>query len=138
MTPSPLRAPALAAVAVGGALGAVLRHLLCSAFPDSAGDFPWTVFTVNVVGCALLALLPAVAVVRRRPLLTPLLGTGVLGGFTTMSTYGEQSRALAAGGHPVLAGAYVGGTLAAALTAVMLAGRVADRLRPRDAAQEDR
>jgi len=47
----------LGAVAVGGGAGAVLRHLLSSAFPDRATGFPWTIFTVNVVGC-LLALPP--------------------------------------------------------------------------------
>lgn len=138
MTPSPLRASVLAAVAVGGAVGAVLRFWLSSAFPDASGTFPWTIFTVNVMGCGLLALLPALAAVRRHPLLTPLLGTGVLGGFTTMSTYGEQSRALVASGHPVLAGAYVGGTVAAAVAAALLAGRVAARSGQGGAAADDR
>ncbi len=135
MTPSPLRASVLAVVAVGGAAGAVLRLLLSSAFPDDAGTFPWTIFTVNVVGCALLAALPSLAAVRRRPLLAPLLGTGVLGGFTTMSAYGEQSRALVAGGHPALAGAYVAGTLAATVAAALVLGRVAARGGRGDAAE---
>jgi fluoride exporter len=115
----------LALVALGGALGSLLRYALSTAFPDAAGGFPWTVFAVNVVGCTLLALLPASAAVRRHHLLPPLLGTGVLGGFTTFSTYGEQSRALAAGGHDGLAAAYVLGTLAACLLAVLAAGRLA-------------
>jgi CrcB protein len=56
-----------------------------------------------------------------------LLGTGVLGGFTTMSTYGEQSRALVSSGHDVLAATYVVGTLAACLLAVRLAAPAASR-----------
>jgi CrcB protein len=120
----PLRAPVVAVVAVGGAVGAELRYLLSMLLPDPAGGFPWTIFAVNVVGCALLALLPWCAAVRSRPLLPPLLGTGVLGGFTTLSTYGEQSRALAADGHVVLAGVYVVGTLVACLTAVLVAGHL--------------
>jgi CrcB protein len=57
-------------------------------------------------------------------LLPPLLGPGLLGGFTTLSTYAEQARALAAAGRTALAGAYVLGTLAACLVAVLLADQV--------------
>ena len=133
--PSPLRLPAVAVVAVGGAVGALLRHALTTAFPDVSGGFPWTVLAVNVVGCALLAALPASAVVRRHPLLSPLLGAGVLGGFTTLSAYGEQARALAAGGHDALAAAYVLGTLAACLVAVRTVRRLAPA--PRAPGQEE-
>jgi CrcB protein len=111
-------------VALGGALGAVLRELLTLAVPDSSTGFPWTVFAVNVVGCAALAALPAVTAVLEHPLLPPLLGPGLLGGFTTLSTYAEQARALAAAGRTALAGAYVLGTLAACLVAVLLADQV--------------
>jgi CrcB protein len=116
--------PVLAAVAVGGAAGALLRYGLTTAFPDGSGSFPWTVLAINIVGCFLLALLPGLSVVRRRPLLTPALGPGVLGGFTTLSAYAEQSRALLAGGHDVLAAAYVVGTLAACLLAVAAGARL--------------
>lgn len=118
---------AVAAVALGGAAGAVLRHALTLGFPDQAGRFPWTVLAINVVGCGLLAMLPALPTVRRHPLLAPLLGTGVLGGFTTLSTYSEQARALASSGHVGLAGAYVVGTLAACLLAVLAGDRLAVR-----------
>jgi len=56
--------------------------------------------------------------------LPPLLGTGVLGGYTTLSTYAEQTRALLASGHVATAAAYVVGTLAACLAAVALADRL--------------
>jgi len=125
--PHPPTAPALAAVAVGGAAGALLRYCLTTAFPDGSGSFPWTILAVNVSGCFLLALLPGLTVVRRRPLLTPLLGPGLLGGFTTLSAYAEQSRALAAGGHAVLAASYVVGTLATCLLAVAAASRLTER-----------
>ncbi len=120
----PLRPSLVGAVAVGGAIGAVLRYALTLAFPDPSDGFPWTIFAVNVVGCAVLAALPAVPAVRRHAVLPPLLGTGVLGGFTTLSAYAEQSRALVAGGHVATAAAYVLGTLAAGLLAVALAVRL--------------
>jgi CrcB protein len=114
-------------VAAGGAMGALLRYALIVAFPEPADGFPWAVFAINVGGCFLLALLPASAAVRRHPHLPPLLGTGVLGGFTTLSTYADQSRALVADGHAGTAAAYVVGTLAAALAAVAAADRFSTR-----------
>ena len=121
--PHPLHVSVLGVVALGGALGALARWGLSSAAPDTGSGFPWTTFGINVAGSFLLALLPAFAVVRRRHLLPPLLGTGVLGGFTTLSTYSEQTRALLDAGHVGTATAYLLGTLACALLAVAVADR---------------
>lgn len=110
----------LLAVALGGAAGAVLRWLLGEAVPTGRG-FPWTTFGINVIGSFLLALLPAVAAVRRRPTLVAGLGPGLLGGFTTLSAYAEESRALWADGDGPVAGAYLLGTLVACVAAVALA-----------------
>lgn len=101
-------------------MGALLRWGLSTAVAVSPGSFPWTTFAINVVGSALLALLPAVPGVRGHPLLALALGTGVLGGFTTLSTYSEETRALLAGGHPALGFTYLLATLAACLAAVAL------------------
>lgn len=109
----------LAAVAVGGAVGAVLRYLGTEVAPDGAG-FPQTTFAINVVGSLLLALLPH-AVGLSRPRLTALLGPGLLGGFTTLSAYSEHTRSLLASGQEVLALAYVAGTLTACLLVVWFA-----------------
>jgi CrcB protein len=117
----------LGVVALGGAVGACLRYALSLAFPDPTAGFPWTIFAINVTGCLLLALLPASAAVRRHPHLPPLLGTGVLGGFTTLSTYAEQTRVLVAAGHVATAAAYVVVTLAACLAAVLVADRFTTR-----------
>jgi CrcB protein len=114
------KAPVMAVVAVGGAVGAVARHLLDSHSPVAD---PWTTLAINVAGSFLLALLPGMAVVRRHALLPPALGPGLLGGFTTLSAYSEQSRVLVADGRPAVAATYVVGTLVACLLAVALAGR---------------
>ncbi|HET6562491.1 MAG TPA: CrcB family protein [Marmoricola sp.] len=121
MTGRPLHASTLVAVAVGGAAGAVLRHLLGEAFP--VDGFPWTTLVINVSGSFLLALLPAAAVVRRHPLLPPALGPGLLGGYTTLSAYSEESRALLADGRFAAGSLYAVGTLALCLLAVALADR---------------
>ena len=122
----PLHVSVLLAVSLGGSVGAALRHALTVAEPDGSG-FPATTFAINVVGSFLLALLPASEWVRRHHLLPPLLGTGVLGGFTTMSAWSEQTRALVADGAAATAGLYVVGTIAACLAAVALADRFSTR-----------
>ena len=85
-------------MALGGALGALLRWGLGEAVPDGAG-FPWTTFAINVAGSFVLALLPALRGVRRSRAAGAGLGPGVLGGFTTLSAYAEQTRALLADGR---------------------------------------
>jgi len=112
---------ALGAAAAGGVLGSLARYSLTSWFPVTDG-FPWTVFWINVVGSALLAALPALGVVRRTAWLAVFLGTGVLGGFTTMSAASAETVALLERGDDLLAFAYAGGTLLAAVTAVLLVG----------------
>jgi len=126
----------LLAVAVGGAAGALLRWALGDAFPDGAG-FPWTTFGINLVGSFLLAALPALIAAGQRPLLTLALGPGALGGFTTLSAYAEQSRALIADGAALSAGAYLLGTLAACLVAVQLGSRLATSAARRDVADQE-
>jgi len=124
------------AVALGGALGAVLRWALGDAVPDGAG-FPWTTFIINVSGSLVLAWLPAFDVVRRRQVVAAALGPGLLGGYTTLSTYAEQGRSLLADDRGALAAAYLLGTLAACLVAVTLAGHLSSRPAQQDFAAEE-
>lgn len=114
---------ALVLVALGGALGAVLRWCLGETVPDGTG-FPWTTFAINVSGSLVLALLPALPAVRRRPALAAGLGPGLCGGYTTLSAYSEQTRALLAAGDVVTALVYVLATLLACLAVVALAARL--------------
>lgn len=126
----------LLAVAAGGGAGALLRWSLGVTVPDGAG-FPWTTFGINLVGSFLLAVLPALVAGGRRPLLTLALGPGLLGGFTTLSTYAEQSRALVADGALLPAGGYLFGTLAACLVAVRLSSRLTTPAERRDFAEHE-
>lgn len=120
--PVPVRV-GIPVVALGGALGALARWLVTDALPTSGG-FPWTVFCINVAGSALLAALPAVTRVRRTPWLALLLGTGVLGGFTTMSAASVDTVRLLDAGSTATALLYAGGTLVAALAAVTVVDRL--------------
>lgn len=129
--PSPVPLPlAVVLVGIGGAAGASLRWALESAAPWTPHAFPWTTFGINVTGSFVLALLPTLVAElgRGSAWLVPLLGPGLLGGYTTLSATSEQARVLIDGEHSVLASAYLTGTVAAALTAVAAAGWLASRL----------
>lgn len=130
-----------AAVAAGGALGGLARYALNRLLPSSAG-FPWATFTENVLGCLLLGALMVYLVEVRPPsrYARPFLGVGVLGGFTTFSTFTEEIRALLADGRAGLAAAYLAGSLFAGMVAtvagIALARAVARPQGRADAAQE--
>ncbi|WP_436495502.1 fluoride efflux transporter CrcB [Actinokineospora sp. HUAS TT18] len=117
----------LAAVAVGGAVGALVRYWLVSVVPVKSGGFPLGTLLVNSVGCLLIGVL-MVAVTEMRnvhPLVRPFLGVGVLGGFTTFSTYAEEVRALLAPDTLLVGMAYLLGTVLCALAAVAAGMRLA-------------
>jgi fluoride exporter len=122
----------VAATGVGGAVGAVARWSLTDLFPVPSGHFPWVTFAINVVGSGLLAALPLLAVARSRPWLGLLLGTGVLGGFTTMSAASVETFVLLDGGATGLGLAYCVGTLCASLLAVLLVDRLSNEQQRQD------
>ncbi|SEG58870.1 CrcB protein [Thermomonospora echinospora] len=126
------RAPwtTLGAVSAGGVVGALARHGLAAAWPHPPGGFGWAIFAVNVTGCLLIGVLMVVITEVRQahPLTRPFLGVGVLGGFTTFSTYVLEAQAALDAGAPRTALAYLAGTALAALAAVVTGVRVTRRL----------
>nr|WP_206715178.1 CrcB family protein [Cellulosimicrobium arenosum] len=115
MNPATRRRPSLVAlaglVALGGAVGATVRALLEHVLAPVPGSWPWTTFAINVVGSfALGALLETL--VRSGPDsgwrrgVRLGCGTGVLGGFTTYSTFVVEAERLLTGGHAPLGVAY--------------------------------
>lgn len=122
--PLHLRWSALALVAGGGAVGTLARYALSAGIPPLAG-WPAAVFTINVGGAFLLGLLLAVLSrgpddgMRRRMRL--LLGTGVLGGFTTYSTFAVGADGLFVAAHPWQGVLYAVATVVVG-TAASLAG----------------
>ena len=119
-------AAVILAVAAGGAVGAVARWLAERATLALLDAEPVATLIVNVVGCLLMGVLVARVLGGsvRWPLARPFFGTGVLGGFTTFSAYSADAVVLARDGAPILAGAYVLGTLLLCLGAVWLGGRI--------------
>jgi len=128
--PPRIHTDVVAAVAVGGALGALARWAIAEALPHDYGAFPWDTLLTNVSGCFLIGVLMVLVIERlqRRPLVRPFVGTGILGGFTTFSTYAVDTRTLLAAHHPGTAAAYLGGTLVAGLLAVVAGLRLTERV----------
>ncbi|MFF3948603.1 fluoride efflux transporter FluC [Streptomyces sp. NPDC001902] len=124
------QAPVVGVVAVGGALGACARYGAGLLWPGAPGAFPWTTFGVNALGCAVIGVFMVVITemwsVHR--LVRPFFGTGVLGGFTTFSTYAVDIHGLVEGGHAGAGLAYLAATPLVALAAVWGAAHAARRL----------
>ncbi|MFF7363795.1 fluoride efflux transporter CrcB [Streptomyces sp. NPDC008125] len=117
----PREAAVLGVVAAGGVIGALARYAATLARPAAVGAFPWTTFLVNAVGCALIGVLMVLTVERsvvERPLVRPFLGVGVLGGFTTFSTYAADVSKLLARQEVPTAMVYAAGTVVVALAGV--------------------
>ncbi|UUU36145.1 fluoride efflux transporter CrcB [Streptomyces sp. CA-210063] len=121
------QAPVIAVVAIGGGIGATARYGASLLWPVGTAGFPWTTFWVNVVGCFVIGLFMVLITERWavHRLVRPFFGTGVLGGFTTFSTYAVDIQRLMEQGRPATALAYLAATLLAALAAVWLAATTA-------------
>ncbi|RAN93107.1 putative fluoride ion transporter CrcB [Micromonospora saelicesensis] len=119
-------ATVLAAIAAGGVLGALARAGLQHAVPHPSTGFPWATFTINTSGCLLIGVLMAVLghLDGGPPLTRPFLGVGVLGGFTTFSTYAVDVQQAIVVGAPGTALAYLAATVVGALVAVAVGDAV--------------
>ena len=113
----------LAYVALGGALGALARYGISGWVYDRMGEsFPWGTLVVNLVGCLALGLVIRwLQVSAVAPELRPFLTIGVLGAFTTFSTFSYETVALLQEGQWLRAGLYMGGSVVLGLIA-MVAG----------------
>ncbi|MEU7472839.1 fluoride efflux transporter CrcB [Streptomyces sp. NPDC044984] len=122
--------PVVAVVALGGGAGAAARYAASLWWPTPAHGFPWTVLWVNVTGCAVIGVFMVIITEVRtaHPLLRPFFGTGVLGGFTTFSTYAVDVRNLLDAGRAGAGLGYLAVTPLAALAAVWAAASATRRV----------
>lgn len=104
----------IALVAIGGALGSVLRFLALMAVPA-----PWGVMAINVLGSFIIGL---VFVPAGRLGLSPLVMAGLLGGFTTFSAFSLDALRLWSAGAVGQAAVYVAGSVGLSLLAVAAGG----------------
>jgi CrcB protein len=114
----------LLAIAVGGGTGAILRHLANHVVQGRFGaSFPGGIFLVNVAGCLVIGLfagLIASARIHVGEVARAFVVVGLLGGFTTFSSFGLDTFTLARGGHFGAALFNAVGQLVLGLTAVWL------------------
>lgn len=111
------------AVVAGGGIGSLLRYGITFALSQRLGPgFPWWTFAINVTGSFAIGIIGEVTQTRAfygSPLLRLFLMTGVLGGYTTFSTFSYEALTLF-DGAAYLAIAYIGGSVIAGLTAAFL------------------
>jgi fluoride exporter len=121
----------LAAIFVGGFVGAVARAGLVELFPPESGEWPWATFGVNVVGAFLLGYFTT-RLQERLPLSSyrrPLLGTGICGALTTFSTMQVELLEMLDGDRVGLAVAYAAISVVAGFLAVAVATNLVRRAR---------
>jgi CrcB protein len=132
MIPSPpVKGLDLVLVGAGGALGSVLRYL-ASGFVqrlDLWGSFPAGTLSVNLIGCAMIGLLGGLSDSRYLfgPSARLVVFIGVLGGFTTFSTFSYETLALLRSGEAAKAALNVGASLLLCLAGTWLGYGVASR-----------
>lgn len=87
----------IAAVGVGGGIGALIRYFMASWIqPSWWPGFPFGIFVVNISGGLVMGLITALAALKLQmtPEVRAFLTTGILGGYTTFSTFSLDSALL--------------------------------------------
>jgi CrcB protein len=114
------------AIAAGGALGSVLRHFLNGAIGGPAGTgFPWGIFIINILGSFVMGVLVSFFAHfwEPRQSIRAFLTVGILGGFTTFSTFSLDAVMLLERGSYGASAVYISGSVG-----ISLAGLVAGQM----------
>jgi CrcB protein len=108
------------AVAVGGGLGSLARYWLAGALQPAGAAFNWGIFIVNILGGFAMGAIVEGSALRFNltPDLRAFLTVGVLGGFTTFSTFSLDSALLLQKGEYGLAALYVIGSVVLSIVAL--------------------
>ena len=120
------------AIFAGGLLGGTTRYLVELALPSTPGEIPWAILLVNLLGAFVISLLLA-GWFRRGHVAhpwRPFLATGLLGSFTTWSTFIADTYDLAAAGRELVAAVFVLGATALGILAAGAGWWTAQRVVP--------
>ena len=115
----------LLAVALGGVLGATARWMVGVVTPgtaDAAASWPWATLIVNLLGCVAIGVVTSR--IERSSVAWHFTVTGLLGGFTTMSSFAAETNELFDNDRPIAGALYLGCTLAGGLFAVAATQRL--------------
>jgi CrcB protein len=107
-------------VGVGGGIGALIRYFVAGWIQPAGSAFNWGIFIVNITGGLVTGLVVEASALKLNlsPELRAFLTTGILGGYTTFSTFSFDSVLLLQKGQYGLAAAYVIGSVALSIAAV--------------------
>jgi CrcB protein len=111
----------LLAVAVGGGLGSLLRYFVAGAIQSAAWPgYPWGIFIVNITGGLAMGIIVEMAALKisMTPEVRSFLTVGVLGGYTTFSTFSLDSVLLIQRGAYASAAAYIVGSVVLSILAL--------------------
>lgn len=108
-------------VALGGAIGAAARYLVGAGVMRLAGplEFPVAVMGVNILGSFLMGVFVVAAAQKGLTHLSPLVMTGLLGGFTTFSAFSLEAVTLMERGQIAAAGVYVAASVVLSIGGLM-------------------
>ena len=114
-------------VALGGAIGSVCRYLLSGM---NVASWPWGTFAVNILGSLIIGLLAGLV---SKGIVSPemklLLVTGFCGGFTTFSTFANESFCMMKAGDALQIALYVGASVVIGILAVWLGMYLSDTVK---------
>ena len=110
----------IAIVFIGGGLGSALRFGVGKLFISSLSKFPTATFLVNIIGCLLIGLLVAYFSKSENSFYKLLLVTGFCGGFTTFSTFSNETILLLKNNQITLAATYIISSLLLGLLATFV------------------
>jgi fluoride exporter len=113
----------VAAIAIGGIIGAEGRYAVGRAMPHVPPQFPTSTLLINISGCVLIGVLMAVLGQFTTPhrLVRPFLAIGILGGYTTYSTFAVDVQQLLVRHRPATAFEYLVATAVGCALAVWVA-----------------
>lgn len=129
--PARIDASELLAIALGGAIGALVRVGLAEAAPAGAGNWPWATFSANIAGALLVGYF-VTRLQERLPVSTlrrPLLATGLCGALTTFSTVQIELLRMADRHEWALATAYASASVVGGYLAVFVSSALVRRVR---------
>lgn len=113
----------LLAVALGGALGSLLRYFVAGAVQSATWPgFPWGIFVVNITGGFAMGLIVELSALKLNltPEIRAFLTVGILGGYTTFSTFSLDSALLIERGDYSGAALYVVGSALLSILALFI------------------
>ncbi len=111
----------LVAIAMGGAVGSLFRYVVASQIQSAVSPgFPWGIFVVNITGGFIMGVITELGALKMNftPELRAFLTVGILGGYTTFSTFSLDSALLIERGDYAGAAAYIVGSAVLSIVAL--------------------